>query len=49
MGAALEKLAIGPGAEPAVVASGVELLLEGLHLARRINKERAGTGMVYRR
>jgi magnesium chelatase subunit I len=35
--------------EPAVVASGVEFLLEGLHLARRINKDRSGAGSVYRR
>jgi magnesium chelatase subunit I len=35
--------------EPAVVASAVEFILEGLHLSRRINKDRAGTGTVYRR
>ena len=35
--------------EPAVVASAVEFLLEGLHLARRINKERVAGGTVYRR
>ncbi len=35
--------------EPAVVASAVEFLLEGLHLARRINKERIVGGTVYRR
>jgi magnesium chelatase subunit I len=35
--------------EPAVVASAVEFLLEGLHLSRRINKDRAGGGTVYRR
>jgi magnesium chelatase subunit I len=35
--------------EPAVVASAVEFLLEGLHLARRINKDRAAGGTVYRR
>ncbi|HUQ77432.1 MAG TPA: magnesium chelatase [Patescibacteria group bacterium] len=35
--------------EPAVVASAVEFLLEGLHLGRRINKDRAGAGTVYRR
>jgi magnesium chelatase subunit I len=32
--------------EPALVASTVEFLLEGLHLARRINKDRAGGGGV---
>jgi magnesium chelatase subunit I len=38
------------GAEdPAVVASAVEFLLEGLHLSRRINKDRSGAGTVYRR
>lgn len=35
--------------EPAVIASAVEFLLEGLHLARRINKERIPGGTVYRR
>ncbi len=35
--------------EPAVVASAVEFLLEGLHLARRINKERLASGTVYHR
>jgi len=35
--------------EPAVVASAVEFLLEGLHLSRRINKDRSGAGIVYRR
>ena len=35
--------------EPAVVASAVEFLLEGLHLARRINKDRSPGGTVYRR
>jgi magnesium chelatase subunit I len=35
--------------EPAVVASAVEFLLEGLHLARRLNKERVAGGMVYHR
>ena len=35
--------------EPAVLASGVEFLLEGLHLARRVNKDRGATGTIYRR
>jgi magnesium chelatase subunit I len=35
--------------EPAVVASAVEFLLEGLHLSRRINKERVAGGTVYHR
>ena len=38
------------GAEdPAVVASAVEFLLEGLHLARRLNKDRIPGGTVYHR
>jgi magnesium chelatase subunit I len=36
-------------AEPAVVASAMEFLLEGLHLSRRINKDRGAVGTVYRR
>jgi len=35
--------------EPALVASAVELLLEGLHLQRRLNKDRGSTGVTYRR
>ena len=35
--------------EPAVVASAVEFLLEGLHLARRINKDRIAGTVVYHR
>jgi magnesium chelatase subunit I len=35
--------------EPAVVASAVEFILEGLHLSRRINKDRAGSATIYRR
>ena len=35
--------------EPAVVASAVEFLLEGLHLARRLNKEHVPGGTVYHR
>ena len=35
--------------EPAVVASAVEFLLEGLHLARRINKDRVGGASLYHR
>jgi magnesium chelatase subunit I len=35
--------------EPAVVASAVEFLLEGLHLSRRINKDRGTMGTIYRR
>jgi magnesium chelatase subunit I len=35
--------------EPAVVASAVEFLLEGLHLSRRINKDRVGGSVRYSR
>ena len=35
--------------EPAVAASAVEFVLEGLHLSRRINKDRGKVGTVYRR
>ncbi|HET7728311.1 MAG TPA: sigma 54-interacting transcriptional regulator [Candidatus Limnocylindrales bacterium] len=35
--------------EPALVASAVEFLLEGLHLQRRLNKDRGPGGVVYRR
>jgi magnesium chelatase subunit I len=35
--------------EPALVASAVELLLEGLHLHRRLNKDRGAAGVTYRR
>jgi len=35
--------------EPALVASAVEFILEGLHLARRVNKDRAGGGVRYAR
>jgi magnesium chelatase subunit I len=40
---------LGPQAEAALVASTVEFLLEGLHLARRLNKERVGGLVSYRR
>ena len=39
---------LGVGESPAAVASGVEFLLEGLHLHRRLNKDRAATGGLYR-
>jgi magnesium chelatase subunit I len=44
-------IATAQGVEPpaAVVASAVEFVLEGLHLHRRINKDRAAAGAVYRR
>ena len=36
-------------AEAALVASAIEFLLEGLHLARRLNKDRLGGAVLYRR
>jgi magnesium chelatase subunit I len=35
--------------EPALVASAVEFILEGLHLQRRLNKDRGASGVSYRR
>jgi magnesium chelatase subunit I len=35
--------------EPALAAAAVELVLEGLHLHRRLNKERGASGVAYRR
>ena len=34
---------------PEVISSAIEFILEGLHLNRRLNCERAATGFVYRR
>jgi magnesium chelatase subunit I len=51
--AAVEQLGtfdVTDGAEdPALVASAVEFLLEGLHLHRRVNKDRGTAGVTYRR
>jgi magnesium chelatase subunit I len=44
---ALSRLDVGES--PAGVASGVEFVLEGLHLNRRLNKERRGGGIRYAR
>jgi magnesium chelatase subunit I len=33
---------------PAAIASAVEFVLEGLHLAKRLNKDASGTRAVYR-
>jgi magnesium chelatase subunit I len=42
-------LAVTGGDEtPAVLASAVEFLLEGLHLSRRLNKDASGTRATYR-
>jgi magnesium chelatase subunit I len=35
-------------ASPALVASGVEFVLEGLHLSKRLNKEAKGSAAIYR-
>lgn len=37
------------GESPAGIASGVEFVLEGLHLNRRLNKERRAGGVRYAR
>jgi magnesium chelatase subunit I len=34
---------------PAAAAAAVEFVLEGLHLSRRVNKDKTGTGIRYRR
>ncbi len=34
---------------PEVIASAVEFILEGLHLSRKLNCDRSGTGAVYKR
>jgi magnesium chelatase subunit I len=44
--AAVERL--GVGESPAAVASGVEFILEGLHLSKRLNKDAAGVRATYR-
>ncbi len=53
LGEAVRELTAGDGVEaaesPAVVASAVEFVLEGLHLQRRINKDRSARGGTYRR
>jgi len=38
----------GGSEDPAVIASAVEFLLEGLHLTKRLNKEAAGSRAIYR-
>jgi magnesium chelatase subunit I len=47
---ALETVVLGIAGEesPAAVASATEFVLEGLHLAKRLNKEAAGTRSTYR-
>jgi magnesium chelatase subunit I len=41
--------ALGSDGTPSEVASAVEFVLEGLHLNRRLNKDRTGAGARYRR
>jgi magnesium chelatase subunit I len=38
----------GGSEDPALVASALEFLLEGLHLTKRLNKEAAGSRALYR-
>ncbi|MEA2574196.1 MAG: magnesium chelatase subunit [Chloroflexia bacterium] len=45
--AALAKLEVG--SNPAAIAAAVEFILEGLHLNRRLNKDRSAEGTRYRR
>jgi magnesium chelatase subunit I len=47
---ALENVVLGLAGEesPAAVASATEFVLEGLHLAKRLNKDAAGTRATYR-
>jgi magnesium chelatase subunit I len=43
---AIKKL--GGQGNPAQIASAIELVLEGLHLNRKLNKDRSATRMRYR-
>jgi magnesium chelatase subunit I len=47
--AGMRRLGVTERSDPALLASAFELVLEGLHLSRRINKDKAGTATVYRR
>ena len=49
LGQAVRRLGVTERSDPAVLASAFELVLEGLHLSRRINKDKAGAATVYRR
>jgi magnesium chelatase subunit I len=40
---------LGADGSPAAIASAVEFVVEGLHLNRRLNKDRTGAGARYRR
>ena len=46
---AVRRLGVAERSDPAVLASAFELVLEGLHLSRRINKDRSGAGTTYHR
>ena len=50
LGKALTALGYAPDdlSDAALVASGVEFILEGLHLSKRLNKEALGASAVYR-
>ena len=39
---------LGGGESPAGVASGIEFVLEGLHLTKRLNKDAVGARATYR-
>jgi magnesium chelatase subunit I len=39
---------IGTDRSPAMVASAIEFILEGLHLSKRLNKEASGSRAQYR-
>jgi magnesium chelatase subunit I len=39
---------LGVGESPAGIASGIEFVLEGLHLTKRLNKDALGTRATYR-
>ena len=41
-------LALAGSETPGAVASAMEIILEGLHLTKRLNKEAAGTKAAYR-
>ena len=41
-------MTLDPGEDFAVIASAVEFVLEGLHLNKRLNKDRSGGKAQYR-
>jgi magnesium chelatase subunit I len=45
---ALAQLGVGESESPAAMASAVELVLEGLHLSKRLNKDAVGSRATYR-